>query len=212
MPGPYDPQYSTIRQKIAAYAQKYGIDPDLAIWQLWTENGFKSSGCSGAGACGIAQFMPATAQRFGVNRNDVDSSLEGYGKYMAWLRNFFGGDMTKAVAAYNAGEGNIQKGRYPTETRNYVAVIASGLRSIGKSIIDAPAGAYTGADVGGGFSGVGDVFGLGQVKDYFFGETIATGPERFQGFLNTRTVTPQNRKLIATAIVIIVLIFAWREF
>lgn len=70
----------------------------------------------------------------------------------------------------------------------------------------------TGAGNIGGVSAVGDVFGLGQVKDYFFGETIATGPERFSGFLKSQTISPQTRRLIATGIVIIIIAFVWREF
>lgn len=60
MAGPFDSQYDSIRERIIYYANLYGIDSDVAIWQLWQENRFRSSGCSGAGACGIAQFIPAS--------------------------------------------------------------------------------------------------------------------------------------------------------
>lgn len=211
MPGPYDSQYAGIRQKIAYYAQKWGIDADLAIWQIWQESKFKPGAESRAGARGIAQFMPKTAERFGVNVWDIDSSLNGYGQYMAYLKRFFGGDMTKAVAAYNAGEGNIQKGRYPAETRGYLAAISSGLQSIGKSIISPAWGAYD--TFGGGGGAVGDILGLGGLRSWLFDEKIASGPERFQPFLDqAKKRDPANRLLLATAVMVIVVLFVWREF
>lgn len=214
MPGPYDAQYAGIRQKIAFYAQKWGIDPDLAIWQLWAENKFRNTGCSHANACGIAQFIPETARDYGVNVYDVDSSLDGYGKYMAYLKRLFGGDMTKAVAAYNWGEGRVQKlglDRAPAETRNYLASIGSGLRSIGKSIISPAWGAYD--TFGGSGSMVGDVLGLGSLRGWLFDERIASGPERFQPFLDqAKKRDPANRLMLATAVLVIVVLFVWREF
>jgi len=130
MASPYDAQYAGIRSRIEHYAAKYGIDRNIAIWQLWQENKFRSSGCSGAGACGIAQFIPATAERFGVNRSDVESSLDGWGRYMRWLldQSYIAGDYRLALAGYNAGEGNVKKyGGIPpfTETQNYVREILS---------------------------------------------------------------------------------------
>lgn len=125
---PFDPQYAAIRSRITYYANLWGIDPVIGIWQLWQENKFRSTGCSGAGACGIAQFIPATAARFGVNRNDIESSLNGWGKYMAWLlrQPYINGDIRLALGGYNAGEGRIQqyKGLPPfSETQNYVQTI-----------------------------------------------------------------------------------------
>jgi hypothetical protein len=213
MPNPYDPQYASIRQKIAYYAQKYGIDANLAIWQLWTENKFQSSGCSNKGACGIAQFIPSTAADYGVNRENIDSSLDGYGRYMRDLVKFFGGDTTKAVAAYNTGAGNIQKGVYPAETRNYLAVIGSGLASIGSQIapLFGASGSIT-SSITSAVPGVGDVLGLGDLKSYFFEEKLQGPLERFKPFIETPAVSPQNRILIATVIILVIIAFTWREF
>jgi hypothetical protein len=128
MASPFDSQYDAIRQKIINKALEYGLDPLIAVWQLWQENKFKSSGCSGAGACGIAQFIPGTADQWGVDPSDVDSSLDGWGEYMDHLASLFNNDYRLMLAGYNAGEGNVTKyGGVPPfpETQNYVNVIMS---------------------------------------------------------------------------------------
>ena len=112
---------------LLAYAAKYGIDPNIAVAQIDQESRFNPNAVSPAGARGIAQFMPATAARFGVtNPFDPNQALEGWGKYMSWLLRRFGGNYSFALAGYNAGEGNVDKyGGVPpfTETRNYVRII-----------------------------------------------------------------------------------------
>ncbi len=180
MPNPFDSQYADIRKTITYYAQRYGIDPNLAIWQLWTENNFRASGCSNKGACGIAQFTPATAQRFGVNRENVNSSLDGYGKYMSYLRKFFNGNMTKAVAAYNAGEGAIAAGRYPAETRDYLKKIYDGMNGV----------------VSNGVIGVGNIAANPSSFD-------------FSQYMGVSVIGEKNRYLVAFAILAIIFIFAF---
>lgn len=104
-------------------AQRYGIDPDLFVRQINQESGFNPYVESNAGAQGIAQIIPETARAWGVkNVFDPYESLEVAAKQMANYTKKYG-SYEKALIAYNAGEGALQK--YGTnvpykETQNYV--------------------------------------------------------------------------------------------
>jgi soluble lytic murein transglycosylase-like protein len=97
------------------------------------ESGFNPNAISPSGAVGIAQFEPSTAAGLGFNPYDPVAALKGAANYMARLSSEYGGDYTKALAAYNAGSGTvnsaIQRGGanwlslMPAETQNYVARI-----------------------------------------------------------------------------------------
>lgn len=110
-----------------------GISPDAFVRQIQQESGFNPNAGSPAGAEGIAQFMPATASSMGVNPYDPSSALPGAARLMAGLAAQFGGDYSKALAAYNAGPGAVQSAvaagganwlsLMPAETQNYVAII-----------------------------------------------------------------------------------------
>ena len=72
------------------------------------ESAFSSEAVSKKGAEGIMQLMPTTAERFGVeDPKDPHQAIEGAGKYMRWLLDRYNGNVVKAVAGYNAGEGNV---------------------------------------------------------------------------------------------------------
>ena len=105
-------------------AQFNGVDPFLARAIIQAESAFNYKARSHAGALGLMQLMPATAKRFGVlDPFDPRQNIEGGTKYLKWLSNYFKGDLTKVVAAYNAGEGAVDrhKGVPPfRETRAYV--------------------------------------------------------------------------------------------
>ena len=115
---------TTYDAAINAIASKNGIDPALMKAMVHTESGFNPNARSPVGAQGLGQLMPATARRFGVkNAYNPQENLEGMGKYLAYLNKKFKGDSSKVIAAYNAGEGNVDKyGGIPPfkETRDYV--------------------------------------------------------------------------------------------
>ncbi|GCE08350.1 lytic transglycosylase domain-containing protein [Dictyobacter aurantiacus] len=110
-----------------------GINPDYFVRQINQESGFNPNVVSPAGAIGIAQFMPATAAEMGINASDPQSALTGAARWMANLNRQFGGDYSKALAAYNAGPGAVQSAvnagggnwlaQLPAETQNYVRSI-----------------------------------------------------------------------------------------
>ncbi|WP_407580975.1 tape measure protein [Acinetobacter pittii] len=82
---------------------------------------------SPVGAQGLAQFMPATAKQYGVDVRSEESSVNGMIKYVSDLLKQFGGDVEKAIMAYNAGPGNVKSGKAYgfKETRNYLANVKS---------------------------------------------------------------------------------------
>src|SRR5262252_6269923 len=112
-------------------ANKYGIDPDIFVRQIQQESGFNPSAKSPAGATGIAQFMPGTAAGVGLDPTDPYASLVAAAKMDAQNLAKYGGDWAKALAAYNAGPGNVdQYGGVPPfeETQRYVSNILSGAK------------------------------------------------------------------------------------
>jgi soluble lytic murein transglycosylase-like protein len=87
-------------------AQQDGINPDLFEKQINQESGFNPDAVSSAGAIGIAQFMPATAQGLGINPYDPVQSLSGAASIMARYYVKYQ-DYSKALAAYNAGTSRL---------------------------------------------------------------------------------------------------------
>ena len=118
------------RSLIEQAAQRHHLDAALLAAVVHVESGGNPQAVSPAGAQGLTQLIPATAQRFGVNDPfDPAQSLDGAARYLRGLLGQFGGDVSKALAAYNAGEGNVKKyGGIPpfAETQAYVpAVLAA---------------------------------------------------------------------------------------
>lgn len=111
--------------QVLAASAKWGISPALLAAQLDAESGFNPHSVSSAGAVGIAQFLPSTAKDWGVDPYDVNSAIDG----MAHLDSVYYkryGSISKALAAYNAGPGAVEKyGGIPpyAETQNYVKKI-----------------------------------------------------------------------------------------
>ena len=112
---------------IARTGRELGVDPRLIHAVIWQESKYKTDAESGVGARGLMQLMPATAKRFGCeDRDDIEANVKAGTKYLRWLLKRFDGNVTLALAAYNAGEGNVDKyeGVPPFgETQTYVRVI-----------------------------------------------------------------------------------------
>jgi soluble lytic murein transglycosylase-like protein len=117
---------------IETVALKHGIDPALVHAVVQAESNYRPSAKSQVGARGLMQVMPATARDLGVNSAkllfDPQENLEAGVKYLKFLLGRFNGDLTNAIAAYNAGPGAVQKydgvPPYP-ETVNYVRKVLS---------------------------------------------------------------------------------------
>jgi len=100
------------------------VSPALALAVIAVESGGRTRVVSHAGAQGLMQLIPATAERFGVSDAfDPAQNIRGGVRYLDWLLGEFGGDVVLALAGYNAGEGAVRRnGGVPpfAETRDYV--------------------------------------------------------------------------------------------
>lgn len=117
------PRYAA---KIAELAQRFDLSPSLIEALVWQESRWRENAVSPVGARGLAQLMPGTARYLGVDSNDPFQNLEGGARYLREQLDRFDGDLEKALAAYNAGPGRVQRaGGIPNirETRHYVAAI-----------------------------------------------------------------------------------------
>ena len=125
----------TVDSYITTSCARYNIDPLLIYAQMHQESSFKLKATSYKGARGLMQLMPGTAIRFGVTDiYNPKQNIEGGVKYMRWLLDKFGGDVSLALAGYNAGEGAVMKygNQIPPyrETQEYVRRISARYASI----------------------------------------------------------------------------------
>ena len=145
---------SNADSRLSAVSQKYGI-PQHMLYSVWAQESRKGNmkKSSAAGAKGHFQFMPGTAKAYGISGRewDFDASSDAAARYFQWLLNHYNGDHNKAIAAYNWGNGNLDKAinRYgndwlshaPKETQGYVNSINKMMAYKGKgSMMSRPLG------------------------------------------------------------------------
>lgn len=113
-----------LAELVLRLAPEYGIEPRLALAIAHTESNLNPDAVSSKNAQGLMQLIPDTAARFNVRKPfDPEQNVRGGLTYLRWLLAYFQGDVALAVAAYNAGEGavNRYRGIPPyAETRGYV--------------------------------------------------------------------------------------------
>lgn len=135
---PFDAQFAAAEQ-----ANNLPVGLLKAIADVETGGKFNPKAVSPAGAQGLMQFMPDTAARFNLSDPfNADDSIQAAGQYFRKLLDLFNGDLVKAVAAYNAGEGNVQKRGIDTvlspqfakgETQAYVPKVMGKLEDYGNT-------------------------------------------------------------------------------
>ncbi len=115
---------SKINHTIMRSSRKYSVDSNLIRAVIAVESCYNSKAVSPVGAQGLMQLIPATAERFGISDSfNIEQNINAGTKYLRFLLKRYNGDLRKATAAYNAGEGKVDQynGIPPyKETHNYV--------------------------------------------------------------------------------------------
>jgi soluble lytic murein transglycosylase-like protein len=118
-----------VEDAVAKAAVEYGVDADLLLAVAEVESGFRPDAVSSKGALGVMQLMPSTAARMGVaDALNPDENIDGGARYLREQMERFGGDLSLALAAYNAGPAAVSRhGGVPPygETQRFVSRVLS---------------------------------------------------------------------------------------
>lgn len=123
---------STVKTAIVKRSIEMGVDPAIMLSIAKAESGYRHETRSPRGAVGVFQLMPSTARRMGLNPYSLDDNIKGGVMYYKSMYKMFG-SVELALAAYNAGPGNVKKYRAVppfNETRRYVAKIMTEYRQM----------------------------------------------------------------------------------
>lgn len=123
IPGIIPSAAESTENMLESTALKYGVNPKLVKAIAITESNLNQDAISRTGAIGVMQLMPETAASLGVDPYDREQNIEGGTRYIRQMLDKFGGNVVKAIAAYNAGPEAVKKyGGIPpySETQNYV--------------------------------------------------------------------------------------------
>jgi soluble lytic murein transglycosylase-like protein len=180
------PGFRSVKHLLREASTHHDVDFELLKAVIATESGFDASAISPKGAIGLMQVMPATAGRFGVvadRRASVEQKLadpainiRAGAKYLSHLIRLFPGQLELALAAYNAGEGAVQRAgnRIPNyrETQNYVSTVMQlyALLKPPASLAPSPPGGRVRVTLPGGVAGgvAGGAIGRGNMSSPSF--------------------------------------------
>lgn len=138
--GSNDASISTdIEKAVDTASKKYNVDKSLIMEVIKQESSFVPNATSKAGAMGLMQLMPSTAEELGVqDPYSIEENIDGGTKYLSSLLEMYGNTKELALSAYNAGSGTLKKyginsadqiTKLPSETQDYVKKI---MKSYGK--------------------------------------------------------------------------------
>jgi len=157
------PTYKAVSPLLREASSIHGIDYSLLKAVIATESGFNANAVSPKGAVGLMQLIPPTAERFGVTAGknatieqkltDPKTNIKAGARYLASLIKMFPGRLELALAAYNAGEGAVQRAgnkipNYP-ETQNYVKTVLQLYNGLAPAPLKAPVGARVHVEIKG---------------------------------------------------------------